>query len=61
MIDGNRTRCIVLNAQHEMELTNMIEDFCKGKKIVNIQYFPVSDVFARHRVFITYLVDLNEN
>ena len=56
--DGNKIRCIVLYSKSEYCVVQEVEDFCKGKRIIDIKYTPVSDNYKTdHYVFISYLIE----
>ena len=55
--DGNKIRCIVLLIKEAYYVAQEVENFCKGKRIIDIKYTPVSDNYKTdHYVFISYLI-----
>ena len=56
--DGNKIRCVVLLIKEAYYVAQEVENFCKGKRIIDIKYTPVSDRYGTsHYVFITYLIE----
>ena len=56
--DGNKVRCMVLRIKSEYYVAQEVENFCKGKRIIDIKYTPVSDRYGTsHYVFISYLIE----
>ena len=56
--DGNKIRCVVLYIKSEYYVAQKVEEFCKGKRIIDIKYTPVSDRYGTsHYVFISYLIE----
>ena len=56
--DGNKIRCIVLFIKEAYYVAQEVENFCKGKRIIDIKYTPVSDRYGTsHYVFISYLIE----
>lgn len=56
--DGNKIRCVVLYVKSEYYVAQEVENFCKGKRIIDIKYTPVSDNYKTdHYVFISYLIE----
>ena len=56
--DGNKIRCMVLHIKSEYYVAQEVENFCKGKRIIDIKYTPVSDRYGTsHYVFISYLIE----
>ena len=56
--DGNKIRCVVLYIKSEYYVAQEVENFCKGKRIIDITYAPVSDNYKTdHYVFISYLIE----
>ena len=56
--DGNKVRCMVLRIKSEYYVAQKVEDFCKGKRIIDIKYAPVRDNYeTAHYVFISYLIE----
>ena len=56
--DGNKVRCMVLRIKSEYYVAQEVENFCKGKRIIDIKYTPVSDRYGiSHYVFISYLIE----
>ena len=52
--DGNKIRCIVLLIKEAYYVAQEVENFCKGKRIIDIKYTPVSDRYGTsHYVFIS--------
>ena len=49
---------MVLYVKSEYYVAQEVENFCKGKRIIDIKYTPVSDRYETvHYVFITYLIE----
>ena len=56
--DGNKIRCVVLFIENSYYVAQEVENFCKGKHIIDIKYTPVSDRYGTsHYVFISYLIE----
>ena len=56
--DGNKVRCMVLRIKSEYYVAQEVENFCKGKCIIDIKYTPVRDNYeTTHYVFISYLIE----
>lgn len=56
--DGNKVRCMVLRIKSEYYVAQEVENFCKGKRIIDIKYIPVRDNYeTTHYVFISYLIE----
>ena len=56
--DGKKVRCMVLRVKSEYYVAQEVEKFCKGKRIIDIKYTPVSDKYGiAHYVFISYLIE----
>ena len=56
--DGNKIRCVVLLIKEAYYVAQEVEKFCKGKRIIDIKYTPVSDRYGiSHYVFISYLIE----
>ena len=56
--DGNKIRCVVLLIKEAYYVAQEVEDFCKGKRIIDIKYAPVRENYeTTHYVFISYLIE----
>lgn len=56
--DGNKIRCMVLYVTEEFYVAQVVEQFCKDKRIIDIKYTPVRDNYETvHYVFISYLIE----
>lgn len=56
--DGNKIRCMVLYVTEEFYIAQEVEQFCKGKHIIDIKYTPITlNNKVMHYVFISYLIE----
>ena len=56
--DGNKIRCVVLLIKEAYYVAQEVENFCKGKRIIDIKYAPVRENYeTTHYVFISYLIE----
>ena len=56
--DGNKIRCVVLLIKEAYYVDQEVENFCKGKRIIDIKHTAVRDNYeTAHYVFISYLIE----
>lgn len=59
MTDGNKIRCYVITERFEINFANKIEEFCKGRQIIDIKYgyAPFDTYVDAYSALIIYYIE----